>query len=98
LGLCDDVTKRGPGSDGFGMIARTTLALPAGKWRFTTLSDDGIRVLVAGRPVIENWAWHGPTQDVGYFEHASAGEVEILVEHFEIDGFSVLRLDLEAAK
>jgi parallel beta-helix repeat protein len=97
LALAEAVTQRGPGSDHFGMIARTKLALPAGKWRFTTLSDDGIRVLVAGRPVIENWTWHGPTKDDGVFEQRATGEVEIVVEHFEIDGYATLRLDLEPA-
>lgn len=95
LALAEAVTARGPGGDHFGMIARTRLALPAGKWRFGTLSDDGIRVVVAGRKVIENWGWHGPTTDAGVFAQAAPGEVEIEVEHFEIDGYSVLRLDLE---
>ncbi len=98
LALSDEVTRRGPGGDHFGMIAHTRLALPAGKWRFTTLSDDGIRVSVNGRKVIENWAWHGPTKDTGNFEQASTGEAEIEVEHFEIDGYSVLQVNVEAAK
>lgn len=93
----DAVKQRGPGGDHFGMVARTRLPLPAGRWRFTTLSDDGIRVVVGGRTVIENWGWHGPTKDAGTFEQAAAGEVEIVVEHFEIDGYSVLRLDIEPA-
>ena len=41
--------------------------------------------------------WHGPT------EHRTevaldAGEHEIVVEHFEIDGYAVLRFDLRPAK
>jgi parallel beta-helix repeat protein len=98
LGLGGAVAERGPGGDHFGMIARTSLALPAGKWRFRALSDDGVRVTVAGRPVIENWTWHGPTRDEGVFEQAGAGGVEVVVEHFEIDGYAVLRLDLEPAE
>jgi parallel beta-helix repeat protein len=98
LDLGGAVARRGPGGDHFGMIARTSLALPAGKWRFRTLSDDGVRVTVAGRPVIENWTWHGPTRDEGVFEQAGAGAVEVVVEHFEIDGYAVLRLDLEPAE
>jgi parallel beta-helix repeat protein len=95
LGLADDLNRRGPGSDYFGMIARTRLPLPAGKWRVTTLSDDGIRVRVNGQTVLENWTWHGPTRDVATFEQPAHGEAEIEVEHFEIDGYAVLRLDLE---
>ncbi len=97
LGLGEAVAQHGPGGDHFGMIARTRLTLPAGRWRFRTLSDDGVRVQVNGRPVIENWTWHGPTRDEGFFEHPAAGEVEVTVEHFEIDGYAVLQLDVEPA-
>lgn len=98
MGIAEAVTRRGPGGDHFGMIARARLALPAGKWRFTTLSDDGVRVTVNGRKVIENWAWHGPTKDTGTFEHPNAGEVEIEVEHFEIDGYAALQMSLEGVR
>ena len=45
LKLSEELRKRGPGSDHFGLIARTDLKLPKGRWRFRTLSDDGIRVV-----------------------------------------------------
>lgn len=83
-----------PGPDHFGMIARTKLTLPKGRWRFATLSDDGVRVTVAGNPVIENWTWHAPTRNEGVFEQPATAEIEIVVEHFELDGFSVLELDI----
>jgi hypothetical protein len=70
------------------------LALPAGRWRITTQSDDGVRVLVDGRPVIENWNWHGPTTDEAVFTQPRAGGVDLTVEHFEIDGFATLRVDI----
>ncbi len=95
LGLSDDVRRRGPGNDHFGTLAVTRVPLPAGKWRVTTLSDDGVRVLVNGRPVLENWGWHGPTTDTATFDQSATGEVELKVEHFEIDGFSTLRVQLE---
>jgi parallel beta-helix repeat protein len=97
MNLSPEITARGPGNDQFGMIARTHVELAAGRWRVTTLSDDGVRVLVNGEPVIENWTWHGPTRDSGSFEQKVTGEVEIVVEHFEIDGYAVLEFDLEPA-
>ena len=78
----------------FGMIARTRLPLSKGTWEFTTLSDDGVRVTVDGQPVIENWAWHGPTRDSGKLTLPSDQTVEIVVEHFQIDGYAVLDLSL----
>ena len=93
--LSEEITQRGPGNDHFGMVATARVSLPAGRWRFTTLSDDGVRVTVGGTKVLENWGWHGPTTDTGVYLQASAGEVEVRVEHFEIDGFSTLKVDLD---
>ena len=61
------------------------------------IRDDGLRVTVAGRPVIENWTWHGPTRDEGTFTQLADGEVEVEEEHFEIDGYAVLQLEIEPA-
>jgi hypothetical protein len=59
------------------------------------LSDDGVRVRVDEATVIENWTWHGPTRDVAVFEQPETREVELVLEHFEIDGYAVLRFDLD---
>ncbi len=90
--LSEELTTAKLGGDYFGVIARTKLPLPAGKWEFITRSDDGVRVTVDGKPVIENWTWHGPTRDVGVLELPKDKTVEIVVEHFEIDGYAVLEL------
>jgi hypothetical protein len=90
----DGRRDRLPGPDYFGMIASTRLRLPKGQWVFTTRSDDGVRVLINGAPVIENWTWHAPTVDRGLYEQQEDGEVAITVEHFEIDGYAVLELDI----
>jgi len=94
LKISDRVTAARLGGNHFGMIATTKLPLPAGKWTFTTTSDDGVRVTVDGEPVIENWTWHGPTRDTGTFELPEEKTVEIVVEHFEIDGYAVLELEI----
>lgn len=86
-----------PGPDRFGMIATARLTLPAGTWNFTTLSDDGVRVTVNGQVVVENWTWHPPTRDRGQYQQAQPGPVELVVEHFEIDGYAVLTLQIEEA-
>ncbi len=95
IDIADVITKAGPGADRFGMIATTKLRLPAGTWRVTSLSDDGVRVLVDGEPIIENWTWHGPTRDEGTFTLDEEQLIEIVVEHFEIDGHAVLELSIE---
>jgi nitrous oxidase accessory protein NosD len=83
------------GGDHFGTWAKTQLNLPAGTWRITTLSDDGIRVLAQGKAVIDNWTWHAPTEDSGNFTLEQAGPVDIELHHFELNGYSVLELKLE---
>ncbi len=88
------------GGDLFGTIARTRLPLTAGRWRLTTRSDDGVRITINApglndQRIIDNWTWHGPTVDHGEFTLAADAEVDILVEHFEIDGYAVLEFSIE---
>lgn len=81
--------------DHFGTIARTRLNIPAGTWRVTTTSDDGVRVSVNGVRVIDNWTWHAPTRDNGTFTQTQPGPAEILIEHFEIDGYATLQFEIK---
>ena len=96
LRLSQAITDARLGDDHFGMIARTQLPLAAGTWEFVTLSDDGVRVAVDGTPIIDNWTWHGPTRDTGTVTLAAEKTVEVVVEHFEIDGYAVLELGISA--
>jgi parallel beta-helix repeat protein len=99
-----------PGNDHYGIIASTVLHLPKGKWRITTLSDDGVKVEVIGlrrqdvtrKTVIDNMTWHAPTRDTGEFEitfqnKEKPDELQIRVEYFQIDGAAALSLDLTPA-
>ena len=86
-----------PPREHFGTVARCRVALPAGRRRLLTESDDGIRVSVDGAIVVDDWTWHAPTRADAEFTLEAAREVEILVEHFELDGFAVLAVALEPA-
>jgi len=88
-------TQTGP-RDHFALVATTAIDLPAGRWRFRTISDDGIRVSLNGERIIDNWTWHGPTEDVADVD-LSAGRHTIRVEYFEIDGHAQLQLAIEPA-
>jgi hypothetical protein len=98
LKLGDALKDSAIGGNHFGLIAKTTLPLTRGKWKITTTSDDGVRVLVDGKPVIENFTWHVPTRDEGTFELGADKAVEIVVEYFEIDGFAVLDFDISPSE
>jgi len=88
----------GPGgkvrADRFATVAETEIDLPEGEYEFVTVSDDGVRVLVDGKPVLENWTHHGPKEDRATVKLA-AGTHRIRVEHFEIDGWAWLSLRIE---
>lgn len=96
--ISEAVTQAKLGGDYFGMVARAKLSLAKGEWKVATMSDDGVRVTVDGKPVIEAWSWHTPQRDEGTFKLDETKTVEILVEHFEIDGFATLEFELMPAK
>ncbi len=81
----------------FGTLASARITLPGGLWRVVTRSDDGVRVRVDGRTVIDNWTHHGPTTDSAVVGFDALGKHTLEVEHFELDGFAVLEVDLERA-
>ncbi len=80
--------------DRFALVARTQMNLPAGKWRLRTISDDGVRVYLDDRRVIDNWTWHVPTEDTVEFDSPGALH-QFQVEYFEIDGHAQLQFFLE---
>ncbi len=80
--------------DRFATRAEAKVTLPKGRYELATLSDDGVRVLVDGKVVQEDWTWHGPKENVTVLD-LDAGDHEIAVEHFEIDGYAVLRLEMQ---
>jgi hypothetical protein len=80
-------------ADRFATSASAEIELPAGKYVIRTISDDGVRVMVDGKTVLDNWTWHPPTADSVEVE-LSAGKHAFRVHHFEIDGLAQLRFDL----
>jgi WD40 repeat protein len=84
--LTTELTERGPGAGKFGMIARTRVTLPAGKWRFQVKGGDGARVIVNGQAVLENWAADAPPEMSVDYEQGLTGAVDLTVEHFVKDG------------
>lgn len=77
--------------DKYGIAATTTVDLPAGRYLIRTISDDGIRVFVDDRLVLEHWSVHGSeVREVPL----SAGKHNLRVEYFQGDGWAELRFDL----
>jgi len=79
--------------DHFATVAEGKFTVPAGNYTLNVTSDDGVRVFVDGKKVLEDWTWHAPKLDKAELK-LTAGEHSIRVEHFEIDGYSTLKVAL----
>jgi mannan endo-1,4-beta-mannosidase len=75
----------------FAVEAEGRVALPPGEYTLRSLSDDGIRIWVDGRLVIDNWDLHGTEVD---YASLTGGSHDIRVRYFQIEGWAELRLDI----
>lgn len=80
----------------FGLTARCEADLKPGRYRLTISSDDGVRMIVDGETVLENWSWHPMTRDT--VELDLGGEHVFELEYFQIRGPAVLTVDLEPVR
>lgn len=80
-------------SDRFATVASGAVEVPRGRYVLSVTSDDGVRVWVDDKLVIDNWTWHSPTTDRAEVE--LDGKHRLRVEHFELDGFATLKVDLQ---
>lgn len=76
-------------TDNFATVAEGTTELPEGNYRLEVTSDDGCRVWIDGKKVLDEWRYQGPTT---FTVPLSGGKHRIRVEHFEIDGWAALRV------
>ena len=80
------------GSNWAGMWTGFVQAESTGLYKFTTNSDDGVRVWVNNVLVIDNDGYHGPTLDSGTIALTAGVKVPIVVKFFQGGGGSVLQL------
>lgn len=84
-------TVSGIPPDHWALEATAALSLPAGDYTLRTISDDGIRVWMDGRLMIDHWEAHGSAVDT---TPLSGGTHEIRVQYYQRDGWTELRLDI----
>jgi parallel beta-helix repeat protein len=94
-GISDAVTAARLAPDHFGVLAQARVPLTAGTWRITTLTDDGIRVVVDDDLLIDNWTWHAPVTDTATFTLRRDRAVTIDLAYFELNGGATLDFKLE---
>ena len=81
-------------SDRFSARWTTRATFAEGTYRFTTRSDDGVRVWVDNRRIIDNWTLHPATVNTATIPLAG-GEHTVRVEYFENTGLALITLDWE---
>jgi len=82
--------------DAFSARWTATLPFSAGNAKITTYTDDGVRVFVDGKRVINNWTRHGITEDTAKVKLA-AGMHTVRMEYFEAGGEGLAQLFIQGA-
>jgi len=61
-------------------------------YTFSTTSDDGVRLWVDGKPLINDWADHAPKGDMGTIMMVAGQKYDIKMEYYENTGGAVSKL------
>ncbi|MFO1482182.1 MAG: Ig-like domain-containing protein [Verrucomicrobiaceae bacterium] len=67
------------------------------RYRFTTVSDDGVRLWINGQLLIDNWTHHAEAADAGEIDLVAGVPVTLKMEFYENGGDAVARLLWESA-
>ena len=74
--------------DRFATVARSQFNVSQGEYIFSVTSDDGVKVYLDDKMIIDHWDIHVPATDEILVN--LNGQHEIRIEHFEGGGFSTL--------
>lgn len=83
---------QGVNTNHFATLAETRFTVEPGDYTLSLTSDDGVRVLLDGKVIFEDWTWHAPKSDV--IKLKLGGRHSLRIEHFELDGYSALQARL----
>jgi parallel beta-helix repeat protein len=84
-------------ADHFITLASGTFEIPSGNYTIDMTTDDGARLWLDDKLIIDQWHYQGPTlysKDVSL----TGGKHTIRVDHYEIDGYSALKVELRPTK
>ena len=84
-------TIAGVPQERFAIEARGSVTLGPGRYTLRTISDDGVRVWVDGRLVIDSWTPHESKVD-----HVTlgSGRHDLRVQYYQLRGWTELRLEI----
>ncbi|HET7219307.1 MAG TPA: right-handed parallel beta-helix repeat-containing protein [Vicinamibacterales bacterium] len=78
--------------DRFALVAEGTAALPHGDYILQVISDDGVRVWMDDRKILDEWT---PHESKVSRVPIRGGRRRFKVEYYEIGGFAELRFDIQ---
>jgi len=91
---------QGPGggidADRFCTFAETTFTIDPGRYRIELTSDDGVRLYLDGKRIIDQWEVRVPATDVVEVEMGGRHTLEL--EHFEAGGLATLSFRMMPVK
>ncbi|MDT8307093.1 MAG: PA14 domain-containing protein [Anaerolineae bacterium] len=87
----DGVPVTGMARDNFSVRWTRNLSLTPGRYRFTTTTDDGVRLWVNNQLLIDRWYPRAVTSDSAEI-NISSSSVPVRMEYFEQNGFAQARL------
>jgi hypothetical protein len=65
-------------------------------YTFYTISDDGVRLWVDGKLILENWTAHGDTEDTGTIDLVAGQFYSIVLEYYQGGGGSIAQLGFKS--
>ena len=78
--------------DRVALVAEAAIDLPPGNYTLRTISDDGIRVWMDDRRIIDRWTVHESAIDT--VPLTGGGRRRFKVEYYEVGGFAELRFEI----
>lgn len=80
----------------FATVADGEFTIDPGKYIIDVTTDDGARVWLDGKQIVNEWHYQGPT---AYSVPVTlGGKHKLHVEHFQIDGYATLKLAIKQAR
>ena len=80
-------------ADAFATFAQTQFNIAAGEYKFILSSDDGVRLYLDDRLIMEHWNSHEPATDEVQLQ--LEGQHSLRIEHFDSGGFATLDFRME---
>ena len=89
----DGSPDQGIGPDTFSARWSGRVEAPvSGEYTFTTTADDGVRLFVDGKQLIDNWSDRAPTDDSGTITLEAGKRYDVQMDYYENGGGAVAKL------